>query len=70
VLQEILAKTPAAREYANEIVGIETGDDAAISAECATGAGPPTTGFFTPVVDDPFAFGRIAVTNAMSMSSP
>jgi selenide, water dikinase len=66
VLQEILAKTPAARGYANLIVGTETGDDAAIYRLNEQQALVATTDFFTPIVDDPFAFGRIAATNAIS----
>jgi selenide,water dikinase len=66
VLQEILAKTPATRGYANLIVGIETGDDAAIYRLNDQQALIATTDFFMPIVDDPLAFGRIAATNAIS----
>lgn len=49
------------------VVGLDDGDDA-----CAVTFGPDgdvvisTTDFFTPVVDDPFDWGRIAATNALS----
>jgi len=66
VLSEILAKTPAAASYANLLVGTETGDDAAVFRINERQAIVATTDFFTPVVDDPFDFGRIAATNALS----
>ena len=66
VLQQILAKMPAAQPYANMMVGIETGDDAAVYRLNADQAIIATTDFFTPIVDDPRDFGRIAATNAMS----
>ena len=48
------------------LVGIETGDDAAIYQLGADQAVVATTDFFTPIVDDPFDFGRIAAANALS----
>ncbi|HET6939841.1 MAG TPA: selenide, water dikinase SelD [Nocardioides sp.] len=53
------------------LVGIETGDDAAVVRIDATAGGRSravvlTTDFFTPVVDDPFDWGRIAAANALS----
>ncbi|GAA2355298.1 selenide, water dikinase SelD [Nonomuraea africana] len=50
------------------LVGIEHGDDAAVLqvGERDTQAIVATTDFFTPVVDDPYDFGRIAATNALS----
>ncbi len=66
VLQEILAKMPTARAYANMMVGTETGDDAAVYRLNAEQAIIATTDFFTPIVDDPRDFGRIAATNALS----
>jgi selenide, water dikinase len=48
------------------LVGLETGDDAAV-VRTAEGTGLiATTDFFTPVVDDPFDWGRIAAANALS----
>ena len=66
VLQEILSKTPAAAAFPNLMVGVETSDDAAVWRLNADQAVVATTDFFMPVVDDPFAFGRIAATNALS----
>ena len=48
------------------LVGIETSDDAAVYQINETQAIVATTDFFTPIVDDPFDFGRIAATNAIS----
>ncbi len=66
VLQGILARMPEARPYANMMVGIETGDDAAVYRLNDTQAVIATTDFFTPIVDDPRDFGRIAAANALS----
>lgn len=66
VLREILARMPAAGAYANMMVGTETGDDAAVYRLNAEQALIATTDFFTPIVDDPRDFGRIAATNALS----
>ncbi len=66
VLQDILAKIPAAAGFPNLLVGTETSDDAAVWRLNDTQALVATTDFFMPVVDDPFDFGRIAATNALS----
>ncbi|HEY2661612.1 MAG TPA: selenide, water dikinase SelD [Caulobacteraceae bacterium] len=66
VLREILAKTPAAGVFPNLMVGTETSDDAAVWRLNDQQALVATTDFFMPVVDDPFDFGRIAATNALS----
>src|ERR1700689_2269930 len=66
VLQQILADTPAAAPFANLLVGTETGDDAPVWRLNDRQALVATTDFFMPVVDDPFEFGRIAATNALS----
>jgi selenide,water dikinase len=47
-------------------VGTETADDAAVYKLNDTQALVATTDFFTPIVDDPYDFGRIAATNAIS----
>lgn len=50
----------------NVLVGFDTADDAGVyrlSPECAL---VQTVDFFTPIVDDPFTFGRIAAANALS----
>ena len=48
------------------MVGIETADDAAVYRLNDQQALIATTDFFMPIVDDPFDFGRIAATNAIS----
>jgi len=70
VLSEILARSPAAEAIRglpkDLLVGTETADDAAIYRLNDAQALVATTDFFTPIVDDPFDFGRIAATNAIS----
>ena len=66
VLREILAGMPATGAFANLMVGAETSDDAAVWRLNDSQALIATTDFFMPVVDDPFDFGRIAATNALS----
>ena len=48
------------------LVGVDTGDDAAVWALDEDRAIIATLDFFTPIVDDPYDWGRIAATNAMS----
>ena len=48
------------------LIGRENGDDAAVYQIGEHQAIVATTDFFTPIVDDPFDFGRVAATNAMS----
>jgi len=66
VLQELLANQPAAAPFQQLLVGVETGDDAAVWQVDESTCVIATTDFFMPVVDDPFDFGRIAATNAIS----
>jgi selenide,water dikinase len=66
VLAEILARTAVPRNFADLLVGTETSDDAAVFRVNDTQAVVATTDFFMPVVDDPYEFGRIAATNALS----
>src|SRR5580698_10705943 len=66
VLADILSGMPAAAPFANLMVGTETSDDAAVWRLNDSQALVATTDFFMPVVDDPFDFGRIAATNALS----
>jgi selenide,water dikinase len=66
VLSEILKNTnklPVPKEL---LVGIETADDAAVYQLNDEQALIATTDFFMPIVDDPYDFGRIAATNAIS----
>ncbi|MDP4005936.1 selenide, water dikinase SelD [Methylobacterium sp. NEAU K] len=66
VLRQLLAEQPAAGPFERLLVGNETSDDAAVweldDGTCIIA----TTDFFTPMVDDPTDFGRIAATNAIS----
>jgi selenide,water dikinase len=66
VLREILAGMPAVQAFPDLLVGIETGDDAAVYRLNDEQAVVATTDFFMPIVDDPFDFGRIAAANALS----
>lgn len=66
VLQDLLRKMPASIPCADLLVGAETSDDAAVYRLNDTQAIVATTDFFTPIVDDPRLFGRIAATNALS----
>ena len=50
----------------NLLVGSETADDAGVYRLDARRALVQTVDFFTPIVDDPFVFGQIAATNALS----
>lgn len=66
VLEEILAKMPVPSGMKQLLVGTETADDAAVYQISDHQAIVATTDFFTPIVDDPYDFGRIAATNALS----
>jgi len=66
VLQDILRAMPAAAAFPDLLVGTESADDAAVWRLNDEQALVATTDFFMPVIDDPFDFGRIAATNALS----
>ncbi len=70
MLSEILAASPATaaitRAFPDLMVGRESSDDAAVYRLNDSQALIATTDFFMPIVDDPFDFGRIAATNAIS----
>ena len=66
MLQKILGDVDRARVPGALLVGIETADDAAVYRLNRSQAIVATTDFFTPIVDDPFDFGAIAATNAIS----
>ncbi len=66
VLQQLLTAQPAAAPFKQLLVGTETGDDAAVWQLDENTCILATTDFFMPMVDDPFDFGRIAATNAIS----
>jgi selenide,water dikinase len=50
----------------NVLVGLERADDAGVYRISDTLALIQTVDFFTPIVDDPYAFGQIAAANALS----
>src|ERR1700734_689639 len=66
VLAELLSRNSSSVALAPLLVGTESGDDAAVYQLSADQAVVATTDFFMPIVDDPFDFGRIAATNALS----
>jgi selenide,water dikinase len=66
VLEQILSKGAPGIVPKDLLVGIETADDAAVYRINERQAIVATTDFFMPIVDDPFDFGAIAATNAIS----
>jgi selenide,water dikinase len=66
VLANLLKRSAPAAYFADLLVGNDTSDDAAVYRLNDEQAIVATTDFFMPVVDDPFDFGRIAATNALS----
>ena len=66
LLRDIMARTGFAMLPKDLLVGNETSDDAAVWRLNDTQAIVATTDFFMPIVDDPFDFGAIAATNAIS----
>jgi selenide,water dikinase len=65
VLDKVLGRLP--RQYdPNVLVGFDHADDAGVYQISADQAIVQTVDFFTPVVDDPYTFGQIAATNALS----
>jgi len=66
VLEQILSKVKPGLVPKQLLVGIETSDDAAVYQINENQAIVATTDFFMPIVDDPFDFGAIAATNAIS----
>ena len=66
VLADMLKAMPPMAAFPDLLVGTETADDAAVYRLNDEQALIATTDFFMPIVDDPFDFGRIAATNAIS----
>jgi len=66
LLREILGEARQKLPFPDLMVGTETSDDAAVYRLNGEQAIIATTDFFMPIVDDPFDFGRIAATNALS----
>ena len=65
-LREIIAKATPGLLPPDLLVGLDTADDAAVYRINDHQAIVATTDFFMPIVDDPFDFGAIAATNALS----
>jgi selenide,water dikinase len=64
-LADVLSRLPRQQDE-NLLVGFESADDAGIYRIGSDQALVQTVDFFTPMVDDPFTYGRIAATNALS----
>ena len=65
MLDSVLGKL-ARQHDPNVLIGFETADDAGVYQLTPDLALVQTVDFFTPIVDDPFVFGQIAATNALS----
>lgn len=65
VLDRVLAKLPKQSDP-NVLIGFDHADDAGVYQISANLALVQTVDFFTPMVDDPYTFGQIAATNALS----
>ena len=66
MLDNIISQLPPTAKYPGLLVGVETGDDSAVYKMNGEQAIVATTDFFMPIVDNPFDFGRISATNALS----
>ena len=66
LLSQLLAGSSTRLPFPDLLVGYDHADDAAVYRINESQALVATTDFFMPVVDDPFDFGRIAATNAIS----
>src|SRR3989442_11565568 len=65
VLDKVLGKLPRQHDP-NVLVGFDHADDAGVHQIRPATALGQTVDFFTPIVDDPYIFGQIAATNALS----
>ncbi|MGD0868070.1 MAG: selenide, water dikinase SelD [Bryobacteraceae bacterium] len=65
ILDRVLAKVPR-WPNPNVLIGFDTADDAGVYQLTPDLALVQTVDFFTPIVDDPYTFGAIAATNALS----
>ena len=66
LLADLLKRSAPLPFFPDLLVGNDTADDAAVYKLNDDQAIVATTDFFMPIVDDPFDFGRIAATNALS----
>jgi selenide, water dikinase len=65
ILDKVLSKLPRQHDP-NVLVGFDHADDAGVYKITPDLALVQTVDFFTPMVDDPYTFGQIAATNALS----
>ncbi|UQZ84644.1 Selenide, water dikinase [Paenibacillus konkukensis] len=65
-LSQVIRSLPASTPDPNLLVGIDTSDDAGVYKLSEELALVQTVDFFTPIVDDPYAFGQVAAANAIS----
>lgn len=65
-LSQVIRSLPQAERDPNLIVGLDTSDDAGVYRLTDELALVQTVDFFTPIVDDPYAFGQVAAANALS----
>ncbi|QYR22354.1 selenide, water dikinase SelD [Paenibacillus sp. sptzw28] len=65
-LMQVIRNLPASEPNPNLLVGLDTSDDAGVYRINDETALVQTVDFFTPIVDDPYAFGQIAAANAIS----
>lgn len=66
ILNHVLGKLPKAHFDENLLVGYDSKDDAAVYMISDDVAIVQTLDFFPPMVEDPYTFGKIAATNALS----
>ncbi|CAG7625821.1 Selenide, water dikinase [Paenibacillus solanacearum] len=65
-LHQVIRTLPPAEPNPNLLVGLDTSDDAGVYKLTDELALVQTVDFFTPIVDDPYAFGQVAAANALS----
>ena len=66
VLSHVLSKLPKCKYDPNLLIGFDSADDAAVYKVSDDIGVIQTVDFFPPMVDDPYTFGKIAATNALS----
>ena len=66
VLSHVLSKLPKCKYDPNLLIGFDSADDAAVYKVSDNIGVIQTVDFFPPMVEDPYIFGKIAATNALS----
>ena len=66
ILEHVLERLPKGNKDANLLIGYDSHDDAAVYKISDELAIVQTLDFFPPMIDDPYTFGQIAATNALS----